>query len=285
MCPSKIGSKIRMLYPEMSKTERKLVDYIFSLSAEEILLLKLKDIAHDNSISPPAIVKFAKSIGLSGFKELKAVLYEYVKQQQPEETVNIGVHDNTAAIMQKIFNISKHALDETYEILDFCALEDAAYYLLNAKSRYFFGLGGSALIAGDAYHKFQRIGLKSEYSNDANVMIIQAALMDRNDVILVVSHSGSSNSLIQAVSVAKSKGAKIICVTGYCFSKLAKLSNISLCSTAMSSSKFISDEIASRIVKLNIIDGLFVMVANQNEEAFGANLKASDILTDKICRE
>ncbi len=141
------------------------------------------------------------------------------------------------------------------------------------------------MIAGDAYHKFQRIGLKSEYTNDANVMIIQAALMDRNDIILVVSHSGSSSSLIQAVSVAKSRGAKIICVTGCCFSKLAKLSNITLCSTATSSSKFISDETASRIAKLNIIDGLFVVVANQNEEVFAANLKVSDNMADKICRE
>ncbi len=285
MCPGKIGSQIRMLYPEMSKTEQILVDYIFSLTAEQILRLKLKDIACDNSISPPAVVKFAKRIGLSGFKELKAVLSEYVKQQPFGEMVNIRVNDDTAAIMQKIFNISKHSLDETYEILDFRALEDAAYYLLNAKSRYFFGLGASALIAGDAYHKFQRIGLKSEYTNDANVMIIQAALMDRNDIILVVSHSGSSSSLIQAVSVAKSRGAKIICVTGCCFSKLAKLSNITLCSTATSSSKFISDETASRIAKLNIIDGLFVVVANQNEEVFAANLKVSDNMADKICRE
>ncbi len=285
MCYSKIGSKIRMLYPEMSKTERKIVDYMLSLSAGQISLLKLKDIALEYDISSSAIVKFAKSLGFSGFKELKEIMSEYVKRQPPKETVNIRASDDTAVIMQKIFNISKHSLDETYEILDFRALEDAAYYLLNAKSRYFFGLGGSALIAGDAYHKFQRIGLNSEFSNDANVMIIQAALMDRNDVILVVSHSGSSSSLIQAASVAKSKGAKIICVTGYSFSKLAKLSNISLCSTAVSPSKFISDETASRIAKLNIIDGLFVMVANQNEEAFAANLQVSDNLADKICRE
>ena len=281
---SKIGPQIRMLYPGLSKTEQVLVDHLLSLPTEEISSLRMNNLASEHQISQPAIVKLAKRLGFSGFKELKQVLYEYTKLPSSELFSEIKADDDPKTVVQKIFNTSMHALKETAAIIDIKNLEATVDYLLESKSRYFFGVGGSAMVAGDACHKFLKIGLKCEYCSDANIMLMQAALMNRKDVLFAISYSGSSSSIITAAQLAKENGATIITITNYRYSKIAELSDITLCSTSLGSSPLTGENAAARIAQLNLIDVLFVLTAQRNVTEANENLKKIKTAVDKSYR-
>ena len=281
---NEIGPQIRMLYPSLSKTEKILVDFLLSLHSDDFEELRLNKLAEEYSMSQPAIVKLAKRLGFSGFKELKLVLAEYSKLPTSELFSEISVDDNTETVVRKIFNTSVHALEETAAILNITDLENVVDCLLEANSRCFYGVGGSAMVAGDACHKFLKIGLKCEYSSDANIMLMQAALMKRNDVFFAISHSGCSSSIITAAQLAKENGATIITITNYRYSKLAELSNITLCSTSLGSSPLTGENAAARIAQLNLIDVLFVLVAQRDEESAKENLEKIQSAVDKSYR-
>ncbi len=278
---NQIGPQIRMLYPGLSKTEQTLVDYLLSLASEEISGLRLNVLAQEYSISQPAIVKLAKRLGFSGFKELKQVLCEYSKLPTTELFSEINADDDTKTVVNKIFNTSVHALKETSAIIKTKDLETVVDCMLEARGRYFYGVGGSAMIAGDAAHKFLKIGLMCEYCSDANIMLMQASLMDRKDVFFAISHSGRSNSIITAAQLAKENGATIITITNYRYSRLAELSDITLCSTSLGSSPLTGENAAARIAQLNLIDVLFVLTAQRDVKKANENLKKTKSAVDK----
>ena len=282
---SKIGPQIRMLYPGLSKTEQVLVDYLLGLSSDDVVGLKLSALSAEFSMSSPAVVKLAKRLGFAGFKELKVVLSEYAKLPTSEMFSEIMVDDDTETVVRKIINTSVHALEETAAILNIGDLERVVDYILSSNSRYFFGVGGSAMVAGDAFHKFLKIGLKCEYCSDANIMLMQAALMKPGDLLFAISHSGSSSSLITAAQLAKDNGATIVTITNYRYSKLAEMSNVTLCSTSLGSSPLTGENAAARIAQLNLIDVLFVLAAQRDEENAKINLEKTKTAVDKSYRD
>ena len=92
---------------------------------------------------------------------------------------------------------------------------------------------------------------------DSHIMIIQSAHLDKDDLVLAVSHSGESREILDAVSMAKRKGARIAAITSYERSSLVKLADIVLLSSSREAA-YRSDAMISRIIQLVIIDTLYV---------------------------
>jgi len=147
----------------------------------------------------------------------------------------------------------------------------AADLIHRAKHMDFFGLGGSAQIARDVAHKFLRIGVRASVVDDTHMMAMSASLLKAGDLVLAFSHSGRTRSVLDAVQIARENGASIIAITNYESSPLAELSDVVLCSTAMGS-PLTSENAAARIAQLNIMDAIFMAVAQKSYSAAEENL-------------
>ncbi|MEM4204843.1 MAG: hypothetical protein QXS54_12315, partial [Candidatus Methanomethylicaceae archaeon] len=77
---------------------------------------------------------------------------------------------------------------------------------------------------------------------------------------------------VEAFSFAQKRGATTIAVTNTASSPLAKYSDILLCAVAQGS-PITGESAAARIVELNILDALFVLVAQANYEQSLAKLE------------
>src|SRR3954447_7026806 len=104
------------------------------------------------------VVKTAKRLGFNGYKELRAALQAYRSQPRVDLHQDVTPDDTPETIVHKVFRTSIQALEETLAILDVEALTHAVRLIHGARSRDFYGLGGSAQIARDVAHKFLRIG-------------------------------------------------------------------------------------------------------------------------------
>lgn len=136
---------------------------------------------------------------------------------------------------QKEINRAMNLLEETREI---------------GSNVYVFGNGGSAATALHMENDFNK-GVSEKLEKkyhfqciNANIATIMAIANDNgyervfeqqlenklteDDVIIAISGSGNSENVIRAVQYAKTKGCKIIGMTGYSGGKLKKLSDISL---------------------------------------------------------
>jgi RpiR family transcriptional regulator, repressor of rpiB and als operon len=267
--PRTVGPRIRMLLPDLTLTEARITEIL--LRNDTGADTPLKAVAKEAEVSEAMVVKTAKRLGFSGYKELRTALHAYKSQPYVDLHQEVKPDDTVTTIVQKVFRTSIQALEETLAILDMEALAHAAELLHRARQRDFYGLGGSAQIARDVAHKFLRIGIRASVHGDTHMMAMSASLLRVGDVVVAFSHSGRTTGILDSVQIARSNGASIVAVTNYASSALAEMSDVVLCSTAQGS-YLTSENAAARIVQLNIMDAVFICVAQKDIEAAEASL-------------
>ncbi|MEK6264627.1 MAG: MurR/RpiR family transcriptional regulator, partial [Clostridium sp.] len=169
----------------------------------------------------------------------------------------IKENDDTLVLMQKIFNSSISSLNETLRINDDKELDKAIGYIHNANRIAFFGMGGSAAIALDAYHKFMRTGKYCSFHEDSHFQAMVSAMYDKNDCIIAISNTGSNKELVENLEIARERGVKIISITSNYKSPILKVSDVVLVSYGRENLSR-SEAMESRISALSLIDCMFV---------------------------
>jgi len=254
---------------ELTPSETRITEVLLRNSAD--VAMSLKQVAEEAGVSEALVVKTAKRLGFDGYRELRAALTAYKRQPNVDLHQEIEPDDTVETIVRKVFRTSIQALEETLAILNMDAFRQATELLYGARQRDFYGLGGSAQIARDVSHKFLRIGVRTSVFDDTHMMAMSASLLGPGDVVVAFSHSGRTLGLLDAVAIARTNRANIIAVTNYESSPLAELSNVLLCSTAQGS-YLTSENAAARIAQLNIMDAVFIAVAQMGYKAAEGNL-------------
>ncbi|TCV67461.1 MurR/RpiR family transcriptional regulator [Neorhizobium sp. S3-V5DH] len=266
-----VGPRIRMMMPLLTPLEAKVVDTVFAMRdfSDET---SLKQIAEDAGVSEAMVVKITKKLGFSGFRDFRSAVSQYNRQPTAEMHKELSVDDTSLEIVQKVFRTSIHALEETLAILDMAAFDRAADLIHKAATRDFYGVGGSAQIARDVAHKFLRIGVRASVFDDSHLMLMSASLLTDGDIAIGFSHSGNTTAVIEAIQLARRNGARTIAITNYYSSALAQSADVVLCSTAQGS-PLMGENAAARIAQLNILDAIFVAVAQRDYQAAERNLE------------
>lgn len=268
--PRAVGAQIRMKLPGLTPLEAKVAANI--LARKDIDdTMPLREVATGSGVSDAMVVKVAKKLGFAGFREFRQGLVDYYNSDSAALHEEIAADDTSGEIVQKVFRTAMQALEETFAILDLAAFDRAADYLHRAQQRDFYGFGGSAQIARDVSHKFLRIGIRSSVFDDAHMMMMSASLLGPADVAIAFSHSGSTTAVIDAVELARKNGARTIAVTNYPDSPMAQLVDVVLCSTAQNN-PLLGENATARIAQLNLLDALFVAVAQRDRKTADLNL-------------
>ncbi|MGB8816757.1 MAG: MurR/RpiR family transcriptional regulator [Rhizobiaceae bacterium] len=267
--PRTVGPRIRMLLPELTPSEMRVTEVMLRSAAGDAL--PLKQVAADADLSEAMVVKTAKRLGFAGFRELRAALSAYKRQPNVDMHEDLTPEDSAEVIVQKVFRTAIQALEETLAILDMDGFRRAADLIHSAGQRDFYGLGGSAQIARDVAHKFLRIGIRASVFDDTHMMAMSASLLKPGDLVLAFSHSGRTTGVLEAIQIAHANGANVIAITNYESSPLAAMSDVVLCSTAMGS-PLTSENAAARIAQLNIMDAIFMAVAQKSYSSAEENL-------------
>ena len=268
--PRSIGPRIRMMLPSLTPLEAKVVETVFG-RRDFSDTTSLKEVADDAGVSEAMVVKITKKLGFAGFRDFRQNLVGYNRLPLVEMQEELTPEDTSAEIVQKVFRASMQALEETLAIVDVDAFDRAADFIAGARQRDFYGVGGSAQIARDVAHKFLRIGIRAAVYDDAHMMAMSASLLGASDVAIGFSHTGATLVTLDALQIARKNGARTIAVTNYLSSPLAEAADVVLCSTARGS-PLLGENAAARIAQLNILDAIFVLVAQRNYKGAEANL-------------
>jgi DNA-binding MurR/RpiR family transcriptional regulator len=268
--PRAVGAQIRMRLPSLTPLEGRVASAI--LDRKDIHeSTPLKEIAEVTGVSEAMVVKVAKKLGFAGFREFRQGLVDYYRSDTAALHSEISPDDTAGEIVQKVFRTAMQAIEETFAILDLDAFERATEFLYRARQRDFYGIGGSAQIARDVSHKFLRIGIRTNFFDDAHMMAMSASLLGPEDVVVAFSHSGATSAVLEAVELARRNGARTIAVTNYAESPLAGMADVVLCSTAQNS-PLLGENATARIAQLNLMDALFVAIAQRDRKSADANL-------------
>lgn len=264
-------ARIRGAYSTLSKKEQRIADYILK-QPEQIIHHTINQVADDLDVAESTVFRFCQRVGFKGYQALKIALASDVVAPLQDIHEDIAETDSVLEIAEKIFSTNGKTIESTRQILEGDSLEKTVELFLGARRIEFFGSGGSAVVALDAYHKFVRSGLQVSAILESHMQLMSASQLTTEDVAVVISHSGASKETLDIAKLLKEKGVPTIAITNYAKSPLSKIGDVSLY-TVSQETAFRSEALASRIAELSLIDALFTAVMIRRGDAARASLQ------------
>ena len=250
---------IRTNYPSYSKVFRVIADYILN-DPEEVLKTNIHQLGRDLNIAESSIVRFCKSIGYSGFSELKIMLAKYGRQSSKIIFENLK-DGSPEATSRDIFSLSIETLQIAAEQRDFSAIKKTADMLSKAERVVICGVGASASVAESFAAHLLRIGITAEASTDSELMQLIARAANEHTLFIAITKSGRNLPLVHAFELAKEHGAMTACMTGFEHTPIEKFCDVQIvhyCPTTILMS--------SRIVQNTIIDCICINATIQRQD-------------------
>lgn len=271
---------VMSVYNSLSRAEQIAADY-FLQHNDEIYSTPIAKLSQKSGVSSGTWIRFCKSIGFSGLKELKSALYDKASEgnkSQATETLlvfqDIKDHENIHQIFQSIEASSIQAIQNTVQTLDYSSIELAANKIYSAKNIRLFGIGASGLVSSDFCQKLLRIGLSTTYIEDSHAQMTLATTTSSDDIAIIISNSGTTKEMLEVLELCHRNNASCIAITSVGKNPLSQKADIVL-TTSSPELHHRSGAMSSRIAQLVVIDILFTAIANKNYDAIENYLEKS----------
>lgn len=251
--------RIRSIYEKQSKAFQKISDYVLE-NHQKMIYMTVLQLANACGVSEASIVRFCKSIGYSGFNEMKINLAAESDQGGQEIMNDVALTDNEEVILEKVFSHEILALQTTLRGVNRDSFARAVNGIAFANRIEFFACGNTKAVAMDASYRFLRIGIDVRVGIDKMDSLIHASMLGPGDVAIGISHSGSTKATIQMLERARQRGAVTICITGMQQTPIAETADITFVTSAKET-ECSNVAMTSRIAQHALIDALVVAVA------------------------
>ncbi|NBK20890.1 MAG: MurR/RpiR family transcriptional regulator [Spirochaetia bacterium] len=259
---------IQSKYESLSVKEKKIADFILKHPKESVNP-SIEELAEMIGISESTMVRFARKLGYAGYQRFRIALARETIPSN-EQVFEIGVSDQEDPI-DTVFKNAQDTLSETYKRISRDALHQVGKQFSEARNIYLVGLGGSNIIALDAYHKLIRTGLNCNYATDYHMQLMLASQSSEEDIALIISHTGSGYDTLAIAEEFRNNRCPLAVLTSNSRSPLAKMAQ-HLLHVSTSSRQMVAESFSARIVSLTVIDILYVEVLEQMKNQGVENL-------------
>lgn len=256
--------RMQTMIQGMSKAEQRVARYVLDHPGD-VISLSVAGLAEKIGVSDATVVRTCKSLGMSSYQDFKVTLARDTASPLKIANTEITSGDSAETVIDKIFQKNIHTLEYTHRALNFEALTQAAQKIRQARKVVIIGLGNSNAIAMDLEHKMMRIGIWAHAYIDTHLQMLASVDCDVRDVVVAISHSGSTIDIVNCAKACRSNGAFVIALTNIGRSPLSKAANLTLMTASQETEQNIFS-LASRIAQMTLIDCLYTLIANQSPD-------------------
>ncbi len=262
-------AKIEEIYPELSKSHKKIADFVLN-NYEKAAYYTAAKLGAETDISESTVVRFAMHLGFDGYPEFQDALQEDIKGQltslQRMEVASYRMASED--VLTKVLSDDRASIKETLAGVSREDFNKAADAINKADKIYIIGIRSSAPLANFIYFYFKMV-----YDNvilidtaSASEMFEKAYRIKKNDVCIAISFPRYSKTVVNTLKYVKDKGAKVIAITDSTTSPIVPHSNYVL--TAKSNMASFVD---SLVAPMSLINALIVQsTMERRDEVLGA---------------
>ncbi|MDB2582249.1 MurR/RpiR family transcriptional regulator [Gammaproteobacteria bacterium] len=207
--PTKLLRHIKNTLPDLRKSEKIVGEFILA-DPKSIITMKTAEASSAMGISEPTLIRFCKALGFTGYQELKINLSQQLAADDYFVMYEIDQNDTIHELCEKVFDTTISEILNVRSQIDQNVLSGAIEILANAGRVEFYAFGGSAPVAMDGQHKFFRLKIPSSYISDPHIQFMSANSLGKDDVVVVISQSGTTSALIDSVKIVRKSGVKVI---------------------------------------------------------------------------
>jgi Transcriptional regulators len=272
-------TEIRVKYNTLSKNQKLVANYILE-NRNKCVRMTLSELGKECSLSETTIIRFINKLDYTSYQDFRLDMAQDLSRQDVAESEeaekdyqDIKSGDGIEEVKQKVISIASSAIRDISKLVDLDKITAATNLIEKAHRIMFFGAGGSGVIATDVYHKFLRSGKNVINESNSHIALIHASQLTADDLLILISHEGESKEVLECGRLAQKQGTKVLGITSYMNSDLAKLADLCIFSST-NDSAYYTDALVSRLVQLVIMDMLFIIISTRADE--GHALKAME---------
>ena len=205
--------RISVLNDTFTKSERALADHIVR-DADSVVMKTITELAGESdSFSTASITRFCKKIGLSGYSELRLELAKEMATDNARRQIVADGENLVPGLVSTVVDASASAINDLKYVLSDDVIKKAVHEILSASSITLAGLGASALVAQDLRQKLLRLGIRSLFDADQDVVKVTLSSGRSKDLLIAISYSGTTRETLDAVNIAKENGMRVLAMT------------------------------------------------------------------------
>jgi DNA-binding MurR/RpiR family transcriptional regulator len=165
-------------------------------------------LARRTSVSTGSVVRFARALGMSGFRDLKLALAAVAIESRSREG-----HEGRSRL-QAILDEQIRAIALARECIDNVAMEEAAFVISRARRIDLVATGSTAAVAHSLLFSLTLLGLHARFLQDAAEQGAAAGFLTEQDCLVAISVSGKTRPIVDAAARAAGNGCPVIALCG-----------------------------------------------------------------------
>ena len=262
---------IQSFYPSLSKGEKKIADYVMA-EKDQVIYQTLQEISRSVGVGEATIVRFCHKIGFEGFHDFKLT----VAKELPTATI-----EKDMDYIEYIAVNLQGAITSTKQIMEQETVEKAVDLICSSGRVFLYGIGTSAHATFDMQSRLLRYGKTVSVVADSHFQAMTSSVLGEEDLVIAFSLSGYTEDIVDALSIAKSNGTKVITITNHRLSPAAELADVVILS-AGKESPIDGGSLGGRVSQMYIVDILCTGYAMRDQEtAFAMREKSANSVMKK----
>ncbi len=251
---------IRKHYNEIFSAERKVADYILA-NPEQVVLSNVSELANLSGVSDATVIRLCKHVGYEGYYQMKLLLSHDLGRSQMS---GLGKEQKDAPKSAvDFFSIVANNMISLAKCIDMPILVNCVDLIVKSSRVHVVAVGNTSPLSSDLAFRLGRLGVRTTSSVVPEYFLNDLNLSSPGEVLIAISHSGTSKVILQAVDLAKSKGMKTIAICSSSNAPITRASDFTLLSPG-NDKIFAEFGITSHIFEFAVVDLLLYFIANRD---------------------
>ncbi|RCW52209.1 MurR/RpiR family transcriptional regulator [Halanaerobium sp. ST460_2HS_T2] len=248
---------IKDKYEDIFPAEQKIASFILD-NPEKAVNANVSELANYSDVSDSTVIRFCKHLGYEGYYQLRINLSRDLGRKQTDD--NLAKSDSFSSI----FNQFASKIKEIGEIISEEKMKKSVELITSANFIHLAAVGNTSPLIMYMGFRLERLGIRCTYNALPEYFLNHINLAKKNDLLFVISQSGTSKHIVQAMELAKKKGLKTIAVTGHKYSPVSRLADCLLLSSD-EDQPFDYYKTYSHLYEMSVIDALLNLVTNEDK--------------------
>lgn len=214
-----LSKTVKEQYETLSRVHRRIAKWLIQ-NPSKALELNLDEMATATGSSRSTILRFCQTIGVEGFKDLKAMLAQPVNHSLQ--------HVADDDVLEWVYVSTETALRDTFSQLAPEVFHAAAQNCSQARQIVWFGSLESGYMARCSAHKCSLLGIESLAYSEHRSFQNNVRFITSQDVLIAISWGGDGDHIRGPLEQARIRGVPIIGLTADPLSRLAEIADWAL---------------------------------------------------------
>lgn len=262
----------------LSKGQKKIAEFIID-NYDKAAFMTAARLGEIVGISESTVVRFANTLGYSGYKDLQRSLQELIKNKLTtvQRLSMVNSYSNDESILRKVMEKDMENIEKTINEMDYENFEKSVELILNSEKVYIIGMRSSNFLAGylGFYLSFllENVKVVTSGPNDVFEQLLNA---DDKDLVIGISYPRYSKRTLEALEYCKEKGCKIISITDSLISPASNDADLSL----IASSDMLSF-VDSLVAPMSLINALIVTIGLHKKDDVKSSFEKLEDIWEK----